>query len=80
MMSQQIYTWRRQICANASPTMAPAFLPVTMAEGGKATSERSDTGAKGRIEIRCTNGRVLKVGIGLDAPALRALIRSVEDA
>jgi len=34
----------------------------------------------GRIEIRCLNGRILKVEAGLDGEMLKALIRSVEDA
>ena len=71
LVPQQIYTWRRQLGLSAPAAATPTFLP-------KAAATRSSR--PGRIEIRCTNGRVLKVEPGLDASALKALIRSVEDA
>jgi len=86
---QQIYTWRRQLGLN-EPASTPTFLPVLLSSSENAAAERSerDTAPKaaarnirtGRIEIRCTNGRVLKVEPGLDAVMLKVLIRSIEDA
>jgi hypothetical protein len=65
-------------------------LPVVLSECVEAApgSREPDVGVKkrtakravARIEIRCTNGRVLKVEAGVEASALKALIRSVEDA
>jgi transposase len=88
IVPQQIYTWRRQLGLNA-PAAAPTFLPVVLSPSENAEAERSrrDKAPKAarrnradRIEIRCTNGRVLKVEPGLDAGMLKALIRSIEDA
>jgi hypothetical protein len=65
-------------------------LPVVVADSENAapgcsqrdTAPKTGTrgGRPGRIEIRCTNGRVLKVEAGLDAGMLKGLSRSVEDA
>ncbi len=86
IVPQQIYTWRRQLGLSSAVATAPTFLPVVVAasenvghgRGERGTATRG--GRPGRIEIRCTNGRVLKVEPGLDAGMLKALIRSVEDA
>ena len=89
IVPQQIYTWRRQLGLSAPVATGPTFLPVVAAsENGEPGCSERDTAPKtatrsgrpGRIEIRCTNGRVLKVEAGLDAGMLKALIRSVEDA
>ena len=90
IMPQQIYTWRRQLGLSAPVAAAPTFLPVVVAADEKVEHGRSEreTAPKattrgnrvGRIEIRCINGRVLKVEPGLDTSVLKALIRSVEDA
>jgi transposase len=87
IVPQQIYTWRRQFGASA-PAEVPTFLPVVMTGREEAASERCDGVAKRprrggqteRVEIGCANGRTLRVSSGLDAAALKALIRSVEDA
>ena len=90
IVPQQIYTWRRQLGLNA-PAAAPTFLPVVLSPSENVSAERSECDKAtpkaaargirtGRIEIRCTNGRVLKVEPGLDAVMLMTLIRSVEDA
>jgi transposase len=90
IVPQQIYTWRRQLGLIAPVATGPTFLPVVVAaseNGESGCSERNTApktatrgGRPGRIEIRCTNGRVLKVEAGLDAQMLKTLIRSVEDA
>jgi transposase len=91
IVPQQIYAWRRQLGLSAAVATAPTFLPVVVAvseniEHGRGERETAPKAAAtrssrlGRIEIRCTNGRVLKVEPGLDAGVLKALIRSVEDA
>jgi transposase len=90
IVPQQIYTWRRQLGLSAPVATDPTFLPVVVAasENAEPRCRKRDTAPKvttrgnrpGRIEIRCTNGRVLKVEAGLDARTLKALIRSVEDA
>jgi transposase len=90
IVPQQIYTWRRQLGLSAPVATAPTFLPVVVAASENVAPGHSkrDTAPKaaargsrpGRIEIRCTNGRVLKVEPSLDAEMLRALIRSVEEA
>ena len=91
VLPQQIYGWRRQF---ANPVdvddgietcEAPAFLPVTVVapEPEASTSPKpkpSATRRGSRIEIRCKGGRVLKVDAELAPEALRALIRSVEEA
>jgi transposase len=90
IVPQQIYTWRRQLGLSAPVETSPTFLPVVVAAGenaelgrcvrGKAAKAATHGGRSARIEIRCTNGRVLKVESGFDAGVLKALIRSVEDA
>lgn len=90
IVPQQIYTWRRQLGLSSAVATAPTFLPVVVAasengehsRGERGTAPKAATwdGRSGRIEICCTNGRVLKVEPGLDAGVLKALIRSVEDA
>ncbi len=90
IVPQQIYTWRRQLGLSAPVATDPTFLPVVVAasENAEPRYRERDTAPRvttrgsrpGRIEIRCTNGRVLKVEAGLDAGMLKALIRSVEDA
>jgi transposase len=90
IVPQQIYTWRRQLGLSAPVATDPTFLPVVVAasENSEPRRRERDTAPKvttrgnrpGRTEIRCTNGRVLKVEAGLDAGMLKALIRSVEDA
>jgi transposase len=90
IVPQQIYTWRRQLGLNAPVAAGPTFLPVVVAasENGEPGCGERDTAPKaptrgrrpGRIEIRCINGRVLKVEAGVDAGMLKSLIRSVEDA
>lgn len=90
VVPQQIYTWRRQLGLNAAAVSAPTFLPVILAASENAAAERNERdiahkspmrgGRSARIEIRCTNGRVLKVDPSLDTGVLKALIRSVEDA
>lgn len=90
IVPQQIYTWRRQLGLSAPVATDPTFLPVVVAASENAELRRRERdrapkvttrgNRPGRIEIRCTNGRVLKVEAGLDAGMLKALIRSVEDA
>ncbi len=88
LVPQQIYTWRRQLGLRAPPAATPTLLPVVVGEDVEHGRSECDTTPRasargsrpGRIEIRCTNGRVLKVEPGLDAGVLKALIRSVEDA
>jgi transposase len=90
IVPQQIYTWRRQLGLSAPVATDPTFLPVVVAASENAargysqrdTAPKTATrgGRPGRIEIRCINGRVLKVEAGVDAGMLKALIRSVEDA
>jgi transposase len=87
IVPQQIYTWRRQLGLSAT---APTFLPVVVAASENVEHGRDERqaapkaatrgGRPGSIEIRCINGRVLKVDPNLDAGVLKALIRSVEDA
>jgi transposase len=89
LVPQQIYTWRRQLGLRGPAAATPTFLPVVVAgenvEHGRSERDTAPKasargGRPGRIEIRCTNGRVLKVEPGLDAGVLKALIRLVDDA
>lgn len=86
IVPQQIYTWRRQLGLSAAVATAPTFLPVVVGEnvesGEREMAPKAPTrgGQVDRIEIRCVNGRVLKVEPGLNAGMLKALIRLVEDA
>ena len=83
IVPQQIYTWRRDLRASS-----PTFLPVVVAPPEEMATREGMVGGKGkerpagveRIEVRCRNGRVLKVAAGLDAEVLKALIRAVEAA
>ena len=84
IVPQQIYTWRRELRASS-----PTFLPVVVAPPEEMATREGAVGGNGkerptrgveRIEVRCRNGRVLKVAAGLDAEVLKALIRAVEAA
>jgi transposase len=83
--AQQVFGWRRHFRRKAS--LGPALVPVTLVEAEpkqEAVSPTSQNPVRStrvsRIEIRCLNGRVLTVEAGLDAEALKALIRAVEEA
>ncbi len=90
ILPQQIYAWRRQLGVAAPGSTAPTFLPVALVAAEEGVAERRECAAAsekpsgairaGRIQVRCTNGRILNVEADLDAAMLRTLIRSVEDA
>ncbi|MBB6511123.1 transposase [Rhizobium soli] len=86
---QQIYTWRRKFASEqAGPVVS--FLPVALIATGTSDeaehpSPTDKPAAKRaarpmRIEIGCKGGRVLKVEANIAPYALKALIRSVEEA
>jgi len=85
---QQIYTWRRKFAVDQAEPVS--FLPVALIATGtnqeaeqpapldKPSAKRAARPM--RIEIGCKGGRVLKVEATIEPDALKALIRSVEDA
>ncbi|MBM1175592.1 IS66-like element accessory protein TnpA [Microvirga arabica] len=82
LLPQQIYTWRRQLrAAHPVSHQTVSFLPVDLranaAVQGKPAPRPS---SGGQIEIGFTNGRTLRIGVGVDAEVLRRLIRLVEEA
>lgn len=87
ILPQQLYAWRRRY-RRTGPMVedAVSFLPVELVSGGlsepvnleKPAKPRREPGC--RVEIRCRNGRVLKVDPETQADALRRLIRVVEEA
>ncbi len=85
LLPQQIYTWRRQLRADhpVSPVLRetvsalPVHLRADEAVQGKPTPRPSP---RDQIEIGLTNGRTLRIDIGVDADVLRRLIRVVEEA
>jgi transposase len=82
LLPQQIYTWRRQLRADHPVSrQRVSFLPVDLradeAVQGKPTPRPSP---RDQIEIGLTNGRTLRIDIGVDADVLRRLIRVVEEA
>ena len=84
---QQVYGWRREFRRKTPPEPAMALVPVSLVDAvepkprPKAPSEKPTRVPRAsRIEIRCLNGRILVVEVGLDAAEMKALIRSVEDA
>lgn len=92
VLPQQIYTWRKKLGRDirSSGGSGVTLLPVALigpdaeskmdraAAAEKVTAKRS---AKlSRIEIGCKGGRVLKVDASIAPEALKALIRSVEEA
>jgi transposase len=82
LLPQQIYTWRRQLQApHPVPHETVSFLPVDLradaAVQGRPTPRPS---LPGQIEIGLTNGRTLRIDVGVDADVLHRLIQVVEEA
>jgi transposase len=82
LLPQQIYTWRRQLRADHSvPHETVSFLPVDLRADAAAPGKPAPCPSPpGQIEIGLTNGRTLRIDIGVDVDVLRRLIRVVEEA
>lgn len=84
ILPQQLYAWRRRY-RRTEPAVeeAVSFLPVELVSSGSSEPEKQARPRRGpgaRVEIRCRNGRVLKVDPETGVDALRRLIRVVEEA
>jgi transposase len=81
LLPQQIYTWRRQLRAGHSvPHEAVSFLPVDLRADAAPVKPAPCSLPQGQIEIGLTNGRTLRIDIGVDVNVLRRLIRVLEEA
>lgn len=80
---------RRSEAAKAPPAFLPVALPAPQAvepsgsagqppRGGARPCRAASSSAEGRIEIELCNGRLLRVGGGVDAAALKRLIDVLE--
>ena len=82
LLPQQIYPWRRQLQA-AHPVSheTVSFLPVELRADAAAPGKPAPRpSVPSRIEIGLTNGRTLRIDVGVDVNVLRRLIRVVEEA
>jgi transposase len=82
LLPQQIYTWRRQLRAPHQVSHGTvSFIPVDLRSDAAAPGKLAPgPSPPGQIEISLTNGRTLRIGVGVDAEVLRRLIRVVEEA
>ena len=82
VLPQQIYTWRRQLRTDHSVSHETiSFLPVDLRSDAAVQAKPAPRPSSGgQIEIGFTNGRTLRIGVGVDAEVLRRLIRVVEEA
>ncbi len=82
-----VYRWRRQAEGRAvrkAPPRPPAFVPLLLdggkPAGGSAPPARppEGDGPGGQVEVVLRNGRLLRVGVGLDAAAVARLAAALE--
>jgi transposase len=82
-----LFRWRRMARKAPAPTPEMAFIPVTLAlppvpEAARSTADASPPSsseaiphyADSRIEIQLGNGRLVRVGAGVDAGALKRIL------
>ena len=65
---QRLYFWRRRLKESSAATTAPAFIEV-----------RSQTVARGCVEIVLRSGRIVRVEDSIEARVLRGLIQVLEE-
>jgi transposase len=68
-----LFTWRRQLTANASADFVPVRLMGDAARTPSTPSEAT-LGLKGQIEIEMHNGVRVRVGHGADLKVLRGVL------
>jgi transposase len=82
-----MYRWRRQAEGGAvrkAPPRPPAFVPLLLnggePAGGSSPPARppEGDGREGQVEVVLRNGRLLRVGVGLDAAAVARLAAALE--
>ena len=81
-----VYRWRRQAEGRAvrKAPRPPAFVPLLL-DGGKPASGSAPParppegdGLEGQVEVVLRNGRLLRVGVGVDAAAVARLAAALE--
>ena len=82
-----VYRWRREAAgrpARQAPPRAPRFVPLLVDEGGTRqgavvppSAPMQDAGTD-RVEVVLRNGRLLRVGAGMDAVVVARLAAALE--
>ena len=82
-----VYRWRREVAgrpARQAPPRAPRFVPLLVDEGGTRqgavvppSAPMQDAGTD-RVEVVLRNGRLLRVGAGMDAVVVARLAAALE--
>lgn len=82
-----VYRWRREAAgrpARQVPPRAPRFVPLLVDDGGMRQgavvppdTPMQDAGA-GRVEVVLRNGRLLRVGAGMEAAVVARLAAALE--
>ena len=82
-----VYRWRREAAgrpARQAPPRAPRFVPLLVDEGGTRqgavvppSAPMQDAGTD-RVEVVLRNGRLLRVGAGMDAAVVARLAAALE--
>lgn len=68
----QIYDWRKKILAPAVAACGPDFAEVVIASDDRSWSWR------GRMEVRCSNGRTITVDREVDVAVLAQLVVALD--
>ena len=73
-----LYRWRREFGAEAASCMS--LVPVVVDEpGGDGAPSSAAFELNHTIEITLANGRTIKVPAGIDPPALKRLLATIDD-